>query len=104
MKPLSVDELKKWMAEGKKHELFDVRGDDERRLAKIESARALDAEGEKVLLGLDKATPIVFQCHHGTRSRNAAERFLKEGFKNVYNLEGGIDAWSQKIDPKVPRY
>jgi monothiol glutaredoxin len=38
------------------------------------------------------------------RSRSVGERLLREGFKQVYNLEGGIDAWSQKIDPKVPRY
>jgi monothiol glutaredoxin len=38
------------------------------------------------------------------RSRAAAERFLAEGFRKVYNLEGGIDAWSQAVDPKVPRY
>lgn len=104
VKPLAVTDLKKWMDEGKKHELFDVRGDDERKLAKIEGARMLDAEGEKVLMSLDKDTPIVFHCHHGMRSRNAAERFLKEGFRNVHNLEGGIDAWSQRVDPKVPRY
>ncbi len=104
VKPLSATELKSWMDEGKKHELFDVRGEDERRIAKIDAAKALDADGEKYLLGLDKETPIVFQCHHGMRSRNAAERFLREGFKNVYNLEGGIEAWSQKVDSKVPRY
>lgn len=104
VKPLAVTELKKWIDEGKKHHLFDVRGDDERRIAKIEGAHALDADGEKLLLGLDKDAAIVFHCHHGGRSRNAAERFLREGFKNVHNLEGGIEAWSQKIDPKVPRY
>jgi len=104
VKPLSVTELKSWMDQGKKHELFDVRPDEERRLAKIDQARALDADAEKILEGLDKETPLVFVCHHGMRSRNAAERFLREGFKNVHNLEGGIDAWSQKIDSKVPRY
>jgi monothiol glutaredoxin len=46
----------------------------------------------------------VFQCHHGGRSRAAAERFLAEGYKRVYNLEGGIDAWSQQIDPSIARY
>jgi monothiol glutaredoxin len=104
VRPLSVTDLKKWIDEGKKHELFDVRGDDERRLAKLENARLLDADAEKTILGLDKETPLVFVCHHGMRSRTAAERFVREGFKNVHNLEGGIDAWSQKIDPKVPRY
>src|SRR5690606_10253324 len=104
VKSLSVEELKSWMDQGKKHELFDVRGEDEIKKAKIAHARPLDEAGEKLLLGLAKDTPVVFSCHHGMRSRNAAERFLREGFKNVYNLEGGIEAWSQKIDPKVPRY
>jgi monothiol glutaredoxin len=38
------------------------------------------------------------------RSRAAAEQLLFEGFTNVYNLEGGIDAWSSEVDPSVPRY
>lgn len=104
VKSLTALELKAWMDEGKAFELFDVRGDDERNVAKIERAHALDAAGEKHLLGLDKSTPIVFQCHHGMRSKSAAERFLREGFTNVFNLEGGIEAWSQKVDPKVARY
>ncbi len=104
VKSLSAPELKKWMDEGKKFELFDVRTDEERAKAKIDRARPLDAEGEKVLMSLDKDTPVVFMCHHGMRSRNAAERFLRDGFKQVYNLEGGIDAWSQKVDSSVPRY
>jgi monothiol glutaredoxin len=86
VKPLTVTELKTWMDEGKKHEIFDVRGDDERRLASLAKARPLDGDAEKVILGLDKETPLVFICHHGSRSRNAAERFLREGFKNVHNL------------------
>jgi len=104
VKNLTATELKAWMDEGKSFELIDVRGDDERNIAKIDRARALDVEGEKHLAGLDKKTAIVFQCHHGMRSKSAAERFLREGFSNVYNLEGGIEAWSQKVDTKVPRY
>ena len=104
VKNLTATELKAWMDEGKALELYDVRGDDERNIAKIDRARALDVDGEKHLMGLDKKTTIVFQCHHGIRSKSAAERFLREGFSNVYNLEGGIEAWSQKVDSKVPRY
>ena len=52
----------------------------------------------------DKDTPIVFQCHHGMRSRSAAEHFLTQGYRNVYNLTGGIEAWSSEVDPKVPHY
>ncbi|CAN5925442.1 Grx4 family monothiol glutaredoxin [soil metagenome] len=104
VKNLTAPELKAWMDEGKKFELVDVRTEDEQKLAKIDSARLLDDAVEKHLLSLDKKTPIVFQCHHGMRSRSAAERFLRQGFSNVYNLEGGIEAWSQKIDSKVARY
>jgi monothiol glutaredoxin len=104
VKSLTAAELKAWMDQNTAFELFDVRGEDERAIAKIDRARSLDAAGEKHLLGLDKKTAIVFQCHHGMRSKSAAERFLREGFTNVFNLEGGIEAWSQTVDPKVARY
>ncbi|HVH41069.1 MAG TPA: Grx4 family monothiol glutaredoxin [Labilithrix sp.] len=104
VKSVSAPELKKWIDEGKRFELFDVRTDEERAVAKIDRARSLDTAGEKALLALDKATPIVFMCHHGMRSKNAADRVLREGFTQVYNLEGGIDAWSQTVDSTVPRY
>ncbi len=104
VKPLSALELKAWMDQGKTFELFDVRGEDERAQAKIDRAHALDVEGEKRLRALDKKTAIVMHCHHGMRSRNAAERLVREGYTNVYNLEGGIEAWSDKVDSKVPRY
>ena len=55
-------------------------------------------------MGLDRNAPIVFLCHHGPRSPNVAEQVLREGFKKVYNLSGGIEAWSATVDPKVPRY
>jgi monothiol glutaredoxin len=104
VKPLQVGELKKWLDEKKKVEVFDVRPEGERNAAKLEFAKALDAEGEKHLLSLPKDATIVLHCHHGHRSRNAAERLLREGFTNLYNLEGGIEAWSVKVDSKVPRY
>ena len=51
-----------------------------------------------------RTPPLAFHCHHGGRSRAAAEHFLKQGFKNVYNLAGGIDAWSKDVDPSIKRY
>jgi monothiol glutaredoxin len=104
VRSVSALELKGWMDQGKAFELVDVRGEDERALAKIDGSKALDPAGEKALLGLDKKTTIVFQCHHGVRSKSAAERFLRDGFTNVWNLEGGIEAWSQTVDSKVARY
>lgn len=104
VKALTARELKAWLDQEKAFELFDVRTDREREIARIQGAKVLDKDGEEHLLSLSKETPIVFHCHHGVRSRSAAEHFLSQGFKNVYNLTGGIDAWSQDVDPKVARY
>ncbi len=104
VKPLSVKELKAWIDQKKAFELIDVRTPRERETASIEGSKLLDDAGEKALAALDKSTLLVFQCHHGMRSRSAAEHYLTKGFKNLYNLTGGIDAWSQQIDPTVPRY
>lgn len=85
-------------------ELFDVRPPQERALASIPAARALDEAGQEYLFSLDKNVPIAFLCHHGMRSQAAAEQLLGEGFRNVHNVKGGIHAWSQTVDPSVPQY
>ncbi len=103
VKGLGPRELKAMMDVGE-IELFDVRPDDERALASITHARSLDARGRDYLKGLAKDTPVALHCHHGVRSRAAAEQLLREGFTKVYNLEGGIEAWSRDVDASVPRY
>ena len=102
---LAAPELKAMMDEGRSFELFDVRTPDERAIAQIDGSRLLDQPGYEYLLTLDRNTAIVFHCHHGIRSQSAAEYCLRElGFKELYNLSGGIDAWSCLVDPSVPRY
>ena len=56
------------------------------------------------IIGLPKDTELIFHCHHGGRSQAAAEHFAGLGFTNTFSVVGGIDAWSQQIDPDVPRY
>ena len=73
-------------------------------MASIEGARLLDRAFHDALLELDRDTPLVFQCHHGIRSQAAAEYFEQAGFANLYNLAGGIDAWSRLVDASIPRY
>jgi monothiol glutaredoxin len=104
VKPLSPKALKSMLDAGDKLELFDVRTEEERAIAAIAGARLLDQAGQEYLLGLDREVPVVFHCHHGGRSAQAAAAFLQKGFKHVYNLEGGIDAWSQTVDSSVRRY
>ena len=84
--------------------LVDVRTSDERARAVIEGSILLDDEGLRTVSALPKDTKLVFYCHTGIRSMSAAEHFRAEGFTDVHNLEGGIDAWSREADPSVPRY
>ena len=52
----------------------------------------------------DADQPIACLCHHGLRSRQVANYLAQSGFSEVVNLQGGIDAWSQQVDPSVARY
>ena len=104
VKQLDPAELRAWMEAGKPMEIFDVRTPQERATASIEGTRLLDDGGRELLGELDRDTVLVFQCHSGRRSQAAAEHALRMGFTQVYNLRGGIDAWSQEVDPSVPRY
>ena len=101
VKPIAAADVKRWQESGKAFAFFDVRTDEERAIASVKGAEALDANS---LRAVDKDTPIVFMCHHGMRSRSAAERALADGFRRVFNLEGGIEAWSLQVDSSVPRY
>jgi monothiol glutaredoxin len=104
IRQLSAPELQAMIDSGEPFELVDVRTEDERAVAHLENSRLLDRTYHDYLLGLDRDTCLVFQCHHGIRSQGAAEYFVRHGFQNVANLRGGIDAWSVLVDPSVPRY
>jgi monothiol glutaredoxin len=104
VRPLAVEDYAAMRASGKPHLLLDVRTPGEREIARIEGSELLDDEMMERLMELDRTTPIVCQCHHGVRSRNAAEQLVAIGFREVYNLTGGIAAWSASVDPRVPTY
>ena len=104
VKQIDVHELKRLLDSGEPIHLLDARTPEERAMASIPGGRLLDASVVAELERLPKDTPLVFHCHHGGRSQQAAEHFRSLGFRDVANLSGGIDAWSQEIDPSVPRY
>lgn len=56
------------------------------------------------LAELDPTQPVLALCHHGMRSLQCVAFLARQGFSDVYNLDGGIDAWSCLVDPSVPRY
>lgn len=104
VRAMTVQELKRRLDGGERFELFDVRTPAEREKARIPGARRLDEEAVKHIESLPRDAMLVFHCHHGGRSQAAAEHFRGLGFTNLWNLVGGIDAWSREIDPTVPRY
>jgi len=103
VKSLDVHALKRRLDAGD-ITVIDVRPARDRARAPFARAEILDAETHARLASLPKDTPLAFLCHVGNSSRSAAEHFREHGFSDVYNVEGGIDAWSQEIDAAVPRY
>ncbi|WP_431634570.1 Grx4 family monothiol glutaredoxin [Dyella sp. KULCS107] len=104
IKSLTVQELQQRLAAGD-ITLIDVRPASGRaQAAPLAQARVLEEEGYDALAALPKDTALAFICHHGVSSRGVAERFASHGFSNVHNVEGGMDAWAEQIDPSVPRY
>lgn len=102
-KALSVRDLKARLDAGD-ITLVDVRPPEERAIAALAAPfRTLD-DGIEPLASLPKDTALAFLCHTGARSASAAEHFRGLGFAKVYNVAGGIEAWSREIDAGVPRY
>jgi len=103
VKSLDVHALKQRLDAGD-ITVIDVRPPQDRALAPFARAEILDSTTHARLAALPKETPLAFLCHVGNSSRRAVEHFREHGFRDVYNVEGGIDAWSREIDSSVPRY
>ncbi|HRP71987.1 MAG TPA: Grx4 family monothiol glutaredoxin [Luteimonas sp.] len=84
--------------------LVDVRPPEERAIASVSAPfRTLD-EGRAAIEALPKDTAIAFMCHGGGRSSRMAEEFRALGFSKVHNIQGGIVAWAETVDPSIPKY
>lgn len=107
MQNITATQLAAWLADGERGQpvLLDVREGWELQTAQI-------ANSTHVPLGeiparfneLDSNAPIVCICHHGMRSLRAGMFLEQQGFTQLFNLDGGIDAWSHQVDPSVPTY
>jgi monothiol glutaredoxin len=104
VREISPKDFKQLIDTGKINEIYDVRQAREREIATIAGSKLFDDGAMAAIEALPRDTTLGFFCHHGGRSRAAAEHFLKMGFKTIYNIAGGIDAWSQHVDPTVKRY
>ena len=104
---ITVVEAHKLLSGANPPHLIDVRETDEWAVARIPGAELLPlSQWPALALGKlpDKTQPLLIHCHHGGRSARATAWLLEQGFKNVTNLAGGIDAWSLEIDPSALRY
>jgi rhodanese-related sulfurtransferase len=109
MESLQVTELKDFAVREPDTLLLDVREPWEVALARIDlpGVARLDMPMHTVparVAELNRSQPIVCICHHGARSAQVVAFLLRQGHARVYNLAGGVDAWSSQVDSAVPRY
>jgi molybdopterin/thiamine biosynthesis adenylyltransferase/rhodanese-related sulfurtransferase len=101
---ITVQELKGRMQNGGEVSVLDVREQHEYEVANIGARLIPLAELPERLIELDRDATLAVHCKTGGRSARAVRLLQDSGFQNVYNVKGGIDAWSEEIDPSVPKY
>jgi rhodanese-related sulfurtransferase len=104
MQEITVEELKAMQDEGKDFQLIDVREDFEYEMSNLNGTLiplgGIMIETEKIA----KDKPVVVMCRSGKRSAAAIMQLEQLGYTNLYNLQGGILAWAQDIDPEMQVY
>lgn len=104
MQEITVEELKRMKDAGEDFQLIDVREDFEYEMSNL--------EGKNIPLGgvlietdqISKDKPVVVMCRSGKRSAMAIMQLEAQGYTNLYNLQGGILAWADQIDPSISVY
>jgi len=109
MMELGIAQVRQLCAQAAPPLLLDVREPWEAQLASIRIAGVPDkllpmGQVPERLDELDPLQPVIVYCHHGVRSMQVVAFLQRQGFESVYNLAGGIDAWSREADADVPRY
>jgi adenylyltransferase/sulfurtransferase len=102
---MTPQELSQRLANHDAVDVIDVREPHEWQIARLPGARLIPLGAlSQALASIDRDRDIVVHCHHGIRSAHAAAMLRSAGFTRVWNLTGGIDRWSDDVDPRVPKY
>jgi rhodanese-related sulfurtransferase len=103
---ITAEEVKGKLDAGESFTLLDVREPWEFETAKISSAKLIPMGKvpSRAHQELDPEDHIVVVCHHGVRSMNVTVWLRQQGFEKAQSMRGGIDAWSRRVDGKVPVY
>jgi rhodanese-related sulfurtransferase len=101
-----VEDVKTKMDDGHSFTLLDVREPWEFETARITGAKLMPMGDvpSRAHQELDPDDHIVVMCHHGVRSMNVTVWLRQQGFEKAQSMRGGIDAWSRRVDEKVPVY
>lgn len=106
MEEITVTELKQRLDNGDDIQIIDVREEDEYNIARIPNTTLIPL-GQVVarMDEIDSSRETVMHCKGGVRSAKAIEALIRAGFTGkLVNLKGGIMAWSNEVDPSVPKY
>ena len=102
MNSIDVTTLAKWREEKKEHQLIDVREPWEVEVGNINGFHIPMHELLDSIEKIRRDIPVVVHCRSGARSAAVVHHLAFQlGYENVFNLEGGIEAWSQEIDPNL---
>jgi len=103
---ISPEDVKAKLDQSQTFTLLDVRESWEFETARIEGARPMPMGDvpSRAHQELDPDEEIIVLCHHGVRSMNVTVWLRQQGFEKARSMRGGIDAWSRRVDQKVPVY
>lgn len=107
MQQMTAQQVADWLADPSREKpvLLDVREPGEYQICHIPGSQLMPMQSVPARqTELDPDDPIVCICHHGMRSMAVAAFLEKNGFTNVTNLSGGVDAWARQVDPGMPKY
>lgn len=104
---ISCEDVQQLLQSGEPFAFIDCREADEYDVCRIAGAKLLpmsELRDRLPELESHRSERIVIHCHHGGRSLRVAAFLRQQGFDQAQSMAGGIDAWSARIDPQVPRY
>jgi rhodanese-related sulfurtransferase len=106
MRNLSARQLKSYLESTQQPPLLvDVREPWEYQICRIENSKLIPMS--QIMRALNELNPdaeLVLICHHGVRSQRVGAYLKQVGFRNLINLDGGINAWAREVDPRMPTY
>ena len=107
MKSITATELASWLADSEREPpvLLDVREPWEQQICTIAGSETIPMRQIPAQFSsIDPARPVVCVCHMGARSAQVAMFLQRQGYEDVYNLAGGINAWARQVDSSMPVY